>query len=315
MHTFRVTRDLDHSATAVWELLANFADTYVYHPVVAFSESVNGQRTGLGAQRRCDLYSGGSVQERIVAYRDSPYQDLEDLKERTGITVPNIRRLAEADGFRSLMLDRRQALWEARALKDAPDLPLFTASETRDEGVGQTVALPPMPVCEQVVADYQTLRLSLKAHPLSFVRKSLRKQRFISTEELKTSKPFQRVQMAGIVLIRQRPGSAKGVCFITLEDEFGTANLVVWPKVMEAYRPVIMAARLLSIKGYVQRDVDIIHVVVTHLEDRSDVLLKLSPELMETSLARADEVNKPVPPASRTHPRNVRVIPKSRDFH
>lgn len=250
---------------------------------------------------------------RLVAARDAPYRDLKDLQDRAGLTAPHVRRLAEADALRSMFLDRRQALWDAKALRDAPDLPLF--QNTRDEGTEEPVALPAMPVCEQVVADYQTLRLSLKKHPMAFLRASLKAQRFTDCAELTGKRAWQKVSMAGLVLIRQRPGSAKGVCFITIEDETGVANLVVWPKVMAQFRRVIMQSRLIVIHGYVQRDVDIIHVVAQRLEDRSDALLALSPDAMPTAMAHADEVNKPVPSPSAKHPRDVRIIPKSRDFH
>ena len=250
---------------------------------------------------------------RLVDARDAPFRDLKALQDRAGLTAPHVRRLAEADALRSMFLDRRQALWDASALRDAPDLPLFQGA--RDEGMEAPVALPAMPVCEQVVADYQTLRLSLKKHPMAFLRRSLAAQGYTDCTALKTSRAWQKISMAGLVLIRQRPGSAKGVCFITIEDEFGVANLVVWPKVMEQFRKIVMQSRLLVIHGYVQRDVDVIHVVAERLEDRSDALLRLSPEGMATTAARADHVAHPLPASSGRHPRDVRIIPKSRDFH
>jgi len=250
---------------------------------------------------------------RLVDARDAPYRDLDDLKTRSGLSAAHIRRLAEGDALRSLFLDRRQALWDAKALRDAPDLPLFQGA--RDEGAEVPVPLPVMPVCEQVVADYQTLRLSLKKHPMAFLRGSLSKQGYIDCAQLREARGWQKVSMAGLVLIRQRPGSAKGVCFITIEDEMGVANLVVWPKIMAQFRKVIMQSRLIVIHGYVQRDVDVIHVVAERLEDRSDALLRLSPEGMATAMAHADEVNKPVPAGRGRHPRHVEIIPKSRDFH
>jgi error-prone DNA polymerase len=250
---------------------------------------------------------------RLVDARDAPFRDLKVLQDRAGLTAPHVRRLAEADALRSMFLDRRQALWDASALRDAPDLPLFQG--TRDEGLEAPVALPAMPVCEQVVADYQTLRLSLKKHPMAFLRRSLAAQGYTDCTALKTSCARQKISMAGLVLIRQRPGSAKGVCFITIEDEFGVANLVVWPKVMEQFRKIVMQSRLLVIHGYVQRDVDVIHVVAERLEDRSDALLRLSPEGMAATVARADHVAHTLPAPSGRHPRDVRIIPKSRDFH
>ncbi|WPY95771.1 error-prone DNA polymerase [Limimaricola variabilis] len=266
---------------------------------------------------------GGLASElaaRIVAARDAPYETPEDLKSRAGIGAAVVRRLAAADAMRSMFLDRRQALWEARSLRDAPDLPLFR--EVRDEGAEVPVALPAMPVCEQVVADYQTLRLSLKAHPMAFLRKSLRAQGYASAADLARAGQGQRLKLAGLVLIRQKPGSAKGVCFITLEDETGVANLVVWPKVMTQFRRVVMQARLLVVEGYVQRDVEIVHFVAQRLEDRSDALTRLAPGGLVPPLSHADAVKNPVQGSARGsgapangHPRNARILPPSRDFH
>ncbi|MFV2053051.1 error-prone DNA polymerase [Aliiroseovarius sp. YM-037] len=253
--------------------------------------------------------------ERMSRLRDTPYRDLEDLKTRVKLDAGTMRRLAAADAFRSMGLDRRAALWEARALKDAPDLPLFTSNDVRDEGGETPVALPQMPICEHVVADYQTTRLSLKAHPMSFLRKSMARQGYSAAGELPNMRNGQPVSLGGIVLIRQRPGSAKGVCFITLEDETGVANLVVWSKVMTQYRKVIMRARLIDVRGYVQRDEDVIHIVVHHLEDRTDALNRLSNDPLDVQVARADHVVRPLPSSSHRHPRDVRIIPKSRDFH
>jgi error-prone DNA polymerase len=253
--------------------------------------------------------------QRIQSTRTAPFEDLEDLHTRAGISARVIHRLAAADAMRSMGLDRRGALWQARALKDAPDLPLFTTNEIRDEGADLHVTLPQMPTSEHVVADYQTLRLSLKAHPMAFLRASMARQGYMPAGNLIQTRNGQRIAIAGIVLIRQRPGSAKGVCFITLEDETGVANLVVWPKVMEAFRKVIMGARLIDVQGYVQREADVIHVVVQHLRDRSDALDSLSNEPVRIALSRADEVTRPIPQSRARHPRDARVIPKSRDFH
>ena len=262
------------------------------------------------------------VARRLVAARDTPFRDIDSLRRRAGLTAAHLRRLAEADAMRSMFLDRRQALWEAKGVADAPDLPLFR--EGPDEGAEPPVGLPPMPLAEQVVADYQTLRLSLKRHPMAFLRRSLTAQGYTTCAALENARNWQKVRLAGLVLIRQRPGSAKGVCFITLEDETGVANLVIWPKMMERYRKVIMQSRLLVVEGVIQREVDIIHVVAEHLEDRSDALLRLAPDGLAPAMAHADEVNRPVQGSARNpqlpapnarHPRDVRIIPKSRDFH
>ncbi|MEM7614578.1 MAG: OB-fold nucleic acid binding domain-containing protein, partial [Pseudomonadota bacterium] len=254
-----------------------------------------------------------AIAERMMEVRAQPFGDLRDLKARARVDAGTMSKLAAADTFRSIGLDRRHALWEAQALRDAPDLPLF--QEAQAEGQDHIVTLPQMPTCEHVVADYQTLRLSLKAHPMAFLRKSMTRQGYATCETLQHMRSGQSIRLAGLVLIRQRPGSAKGVCFITLEDETGVANLVVWPKVMEAYRKPIMQSRLIDVRGTVQRDADVIHVVAHQLTDRSDALNGLYNEPMEVPLARADEVRKPMPNATRNHPRNVRIIPKSRDFH
>ncbi|MDZ4392078.1 error-prone DNA polymerase, partial [Cypionkella sp.] len=253
--------------------------------------------------------------ERLMTARDAPFADLEAIKLQAQLNVATIRKLAAADAFRSMGLDRRAALWEARALKDAPDLPLF--SEIRDEGFEPLITLPTMPLREHVVTDYQTLRLSLKAHPMSFLRASMVRQGYRAAADLATLRNGQRLRLAGLVLVRQRPGSAKGVCFITLEDETGVVNLVVWPKVMAAFRKAIMTARLLQVTGRVQRDPasGVTHVVVEQLNDRSDALLHLSGSPFAPPLSRADEVAHPIPAPTLGHPRNAKVIPNSRDFH
>jgi error-prone DNA polymerase len=179
------------------------------------------------------------------------------------------------------------------------------------------VTLPTMPQAEHVVADYQTLRLSLKAHPLSFFRASLRGQGFAASDELPGMFHGQKVSLAGLVLVRQKPGSAKGVCFITLEDETGVANLVIWPKLFEHFRAIIMSARLLVVHGRVQSDGRVIHVVAGQLENRTDRLDALSEGAMPPPDACGDHPTHPIAGqvGGRRHPRDVRVIPKSRDFH
>jgi error-prone DNA polymerase len=245
-----------------------------------------------------------------------------------------IERLASADCFNSLGLTRRQALWDARSLIAAPDLPLFAAAAARDEGAEKALTrLPVMPLSEEVVADYQTQRLSLKAHPLAFLRADLAERGFVRAADLRARRYRASVQVAGVVLIRQRPGSAKGVCFITLEDETGVANIVIWPDVMEKQRKVIMGARLMEVRGRVEYDDEVVHVIATQLTDATGSLHALSDDLLVSPIARADHVNNPLPsraqapdfeppgPANRDcgwrggHPRDARIIPKSRDFH
>jgi error-prone DNA polymerase len=251
----------------------------------------------------------------LVARR--PYQTVEDLRSRGGVPVHAIQRLAAADAFRSMGLDRRAALWDSRALKQVPDLPLFVYAEARDEGVEEEPAqLPAMPLSEHVVNDYQTIRLSLKAHPMEFLREHYVSKKFIAADQLKSLRNGKGLSIAGLVLIRQRPGSSKGVVFITIEDETGIANLVIWPDLFEKQRKIVMGARLMTVHGIVQRDEDdnVIHVVARRLEDHSHMLRHLSEDIMTAPLARADAPGAMRPPPGR-HPRDVEVIPKSRDFH
>jgi error-prone DNA polymerase len=289
---------------------------------------------------------------RLVAARleGGPFHDVAELRERAGVSPALLERLAAADAFGSMGLARRQALWDARSLIAAPDLPLFAAAAARDEGAERAVTrLPQMPFSEEVVADYQTQRLSLKAHPLAFLRASLAERGFVRACDLRDRKFRSMVQVAGVVLIRQRPGSAKGVCFITLEDETGVVNLVVWPNLKEKQRRVVMGARLMEVRGRVEYDDEVVHVIAAHMTDATHELHRLSEDLLPAAVARADHVNSPLPsrwgpsqmregkddpfrpieydqwtppgPGNREcgfvkgHPRDVRVIPKSRDFH
>jgi error-prone DNA polymerase len=254
--------------------------------------------------------------ERVVARR--PYATVEELQSRGRAPVHAIQRLAAADAFRSMGLDRRAALWDSRALRQAPDLPLFAHAEARNEGGETTPAqLPAMPLAEHVISDYQTIRLSLKAHPMQFLRAHYAAQKFVAAEELASLKDGRRLSMAGVVLIRQRPGTSKGVVFITIEDETGIANLVVWPHVFEKQRKIVMGARLMAVHGVIQRDPDsaVIHVVAARLEDHTPLLGRLSDDsLLPARLEKPDSQGSWNRPQSR-HPRNVEIIPKSRDFH
>jgi error-prone DNA polymerase len=151
---------------------------------------------------------------------------------------------------------------------------------------------------------------------MGFLREHYAAQKFITASQLKSVKDGKRLSLAGLVLIRQRPGSAKGVVFITIEDETGVANLVVWPDVFEKQRKIVMGARLMAVHGIVQRDPDsdVIHVVVRRLEDHNHMLRHLSDESLPSTLSQGDAAGSWRPPAAR-HPRDVEIIPKSRDFH
>jgi len=261
----------------------------------------------------------------------SAFADIDDLQRHSGLRLPVLERLAAADAMRSLGLDRRQALWAVKGLADSAPLPLFAWRGVRETGSEPCVALPEMPLSEHVVCDYQTQRLSLKAHPMSFLRTHLAAGRVSTCADLSNVRDGARVAVAGVVLVRQRPGSAKGVVFMTIEDETGIANVVVWPKTLESYRRVIMGAKLILIRGRIQCHGGIIHVVSSSVEDRTDLLAALmeDPKAARSTAAEgAGETLRPSPEATRPlsmsrkdqggmrrHPRNQRIIPRSRDFH
>ena len=194
---------------------------------------------------------------------------------------------------------------------------MFAYAEARDEGAeAEPASLPAMPLSEHVVNDYQTIRLSLKAHPMTFLRDCYAGQKFVTANELGSLRDGKRLSIAGLVLIRQRPGSSNGVIFITIEDETGIANLVVWPDLFGKQRKIVMGARLMAVHGIVQRDPDsaVIHVVAQRLEDHTHMLRHLSKDIIAAPLSRGDAPGAMRPPPGR-HPRDVEIIPKSRDFH
>ena len=259
--------------------------------------------------------------ERLMTARGQGYEDPAAIRRRAGLRRAPLEALAAADAFRSAGLDRRQALWSVRGEAKDLALPLFAAADAREQGADAAVQLPDMPRSEHVLQDYQTIRLSLKDHPMSFLRQVYGQMGVKTAQEINHLRNGTRASLAGVVLVRQRPGSAKGVCFITVEDETGVANLVVWPRVMETYRPVVMGARLLLVKGRVQSAEGVTHLVAEELIDRTADLTLLSEDAsraLDNALAHADEVRRPVDdhrvPVAR-HPRQVRIIPKSRDFH
>ena len=260
------------------------------------------------------------VDARIVDARHVPYPDIAALARRAGISASAIETLAGADAFRSMGLVRRQALWQARALAKAPPLPLFEAADERGEGPEPAVALPAMADGEQVVEDYRTLRLSLRAHPLAFLRERLAGRGALAAEAMARAQDGDRAATAGLVLVRQRPGSAKGVIFMTLEDETGVVNVVVWPNILERYRRAVLGGRLAMVRGRVQRAGEIVHLVAAHVEDLTHWLDLLTPDqgAVQPSAESAETGDghgrqRPAATPAR-HPRNQRVIPRSRDF-
>ncbi|WP_230769302.1 error-prone DNA polymerase [Sphingomonas sp. Leaf4] len=246
--------------------------------------------------------------EAIVAAR--PFAQVEELARRAGLPQRALRLLADADACRSIGLDRREALWEARRTPDA-ELPLFAHARAAELGIELAMALPAMPPVEQVVTDYQTLRLSLKGHPLAFLRERLERRRVASCAQVGAAKAGTRCTTAGLVLVRQRPGKGNAI-FVTLEDETGIVNVVLWARLFEAYRREVMGARLMLVEGEVQRSPEgVVHLMGARVWDGSTLLDTLGDGPMTPRSGSGDGAR---PPAAR-HPRDVRLVPKSRDFH
>ena len=254
--------------------------------------------------------------DNIITFRNGFYPSPEMIQRRADVPKAALVLLAEADAMRSIGLDRREASWHIRRLPDAETLPLFEHADAKELTEEPLILIPAITTSEHIVADYQTLGLSIKGHPMMFLRNLYKSGGAIPCSETKKLIHGKRVKVAGIVLIRQKPGSAKGVVFITIEDETGIANLVIWPSLLERFRKVVMGARLVWVDGIVQRsDEGIIHIVVDTIIDRSFELLTLSDEQLPPSFARADEIKRPIPEGRSRHPRNVSILPKSRDFH
>ncbi|PNE12817.1 MAG: error-prone DNA polymerase [Beijerinckiaceae bacterium] len=214
----------------------------------------------------------------VAARADQPFASIDDLWRRAGVPAASLVRLAGADAFRpSLKLSRRAALWAIKALRDEP-LPLFAAAaSTREaeavpEAQEPAVALRPMTAGGEVVEDYGHVGLTLRSHPVSFLRGDLRRQRIVPCTEAMQARDGRWLRTAGLVLVRQMPGSAKGVMFITIEDETGIANLVIWPKVFEKQRRIILSARMMAVNGRIQREGEVVHLVAQHLTDLSPAL-------------------------------------------
>jgi len=237
---------------------------------------------------------------QIVANRTPLYDSIDDLWRRADVPVSALERLAEADAFRSLGIDRRRALWDIKGLADTP-LPLFAAADRgrnrpEPEVIEPFLALMPMSEGAEVVEDYNTMSLSLRAHPVSFLRPDLKTRGIVSCDELSRIRDGRRVVIAGLVLMRQRPGTAKGVMFMTVEDETGVANLILWKDRIEAQRPIVIGATMVACHGRLQREGSVTHVIVERLED-------LTPELR--SIARNRTIS--------SSDRPLRIT--ARDFH
>jgi error-prone DNA polymerase len=222
--------------------------------------------------------------KRLIAARGEGYPDPGALWRHSGLGRAAVERLAEADAFRSTGLDRRRALWALKALGEPP-LPLFAVVEATPACSSEARAmtlLPEMPLGEHVVEDYASLSLTLKRHPLAFLRRELAQEGLVTAADLGHLPVDQPLAIAGVVLIRQRPGSANGVVFITIEDETGIANLIVWPQILERFRRAALGATLLRCTGKLQREKTVIHVVADRLDDLTPRLNTLRDRTGET---------------------------------
>ena len=245
---------------------------------------------------------GGLRQENmllLLARRIQPYTSIRALQE-VGLSQTALEKLADADAFRSLGLDRREAMWQVAALHKEQFIKVEKGKTPNFEGQALTlfedadepVSLPVMTTAEHVVQDYASMSLSLKAHPVSFVRENLRKLGVSTAAAHKTLRNGQFIKVAGLVLVRQRPGTASGICFITLEDETGTFNLVVWRNLFEEYRKAILGAKLLMVEGHLQIEGEVVHVIAQRCHNLNPLLGLLTSSTDEApveTFARGDE--------------------------
>ncbi|WP_443947294.1 error-prone DNA polymerase [Pedobacter sp. AW1-32] len=253
----------------------------------------------------------------IEEKRDTGFTTIHALQD-AGISLSSLEKLADADAFNSLGMHRRQALWEVSALADRP-IALFE-NQPSESTLEQQTELPLMSKAEHVIQDYASTALSLKAHPVSFIREQLKLLHVLANRDLDEVKDGQTLKIAGLVLVRQRPGTAAGVCFITIEDETGFTNLVVFQKLFEQYRKEILHARLLMVEGKLQREGEVVHIIVKRCFDLSKMLRNMgNSETAQTKndfpavgYSRADERSAPYP--SENKKLGESVIPQGRNF-
>ncbi|HKR24254.1 MAG TPA: OB-fold nucleic acid binding domain-containing protein, partial [Allosphingosinicella sp.] len=264
--------------------------------------------------------------ESILAARaQAPFTSIEDVWRRSGVPRAALERLADADAFHGFGLSRRQALWQVRGLGAAP-LPLFAAADARETVLTREprVALTPMTEGREVVEDYRSVQLSLRAHPLAFLRPMLEARGILPCGALHGIRDGRKVGVAGIVLVRQRPG-AGNVTFVTIEDETGIANVIIWQRGFEAQRRIVLSAAMIGVKGTLQREGEVIHVIADRLEDLTLLLHSVGARDFPHRTAPGDGAvhgGAPDPrerkprPSDRLGKGKLPTIPiRSRDFH
>ena len=253
--------------------------------------------------------------DKLIAARGRGYASVEALAVRTRLPNHLLRSLADADACQSIGLDRRMALWAVRQLPDDAPLPLFAAANARELGDEPDVHLPAMPLGEEVSTDYQTLKLSLKSHPMAILRPIFQREKLLNSIEI-ARRNGAWVRTAGVVLVRQRPGKGNAI-FITLEDEVGIVNVLLWARLFEKFRREVMGSRLMMVEGRVQISTEgVVHLMCERVHDRSPELLRLMRDReLGGGMHPAAPLDHGTNSSSAYHPRNVRILPKSRDFH
>ncbi|MCW2338290.1 error-prone DNA polymerase [Sphingobium sp. B2D3A] len=246
-------------------------------------------RLGLRQVRGLSNADGAAI---VGARGTGAFGSVEDVWRRSGVQRASIEKLADADAFHGFGTDRRQGLWKVRGLGEAP-LPLFAAADRAAqtisaEGIEPDVSLRPLADGREVIEDYRTLQLSLRAHPLTFVRDDLTRRGVTRCADLATIRDGRHVEVAGIILVRQKPGSAKGLLFITIEDESGIANGILWPDRFEAQRRTVMSASMIGMKGRVQKEGDVIHVICDRIIDHGDLLRRVGDMSFPHKTGRGD---------------------------
>ena len=254
-------------------------------------------RLGLRQVRGLSNTDGAAI---VGARGAGSFESVEDVWRRSGVQRAAIEKLADADAYHAFGADRRQGLWKVRGLGETP-LPLFAAADRAAEGfsaegVEPDVALRPLTDGREVVEDYRALQLSLRAHPLTFLRDELARRGVTRCADLATIRDGRHVEVAGIVLVRQKPGSAKGVLFLTIEDETGIANGILWPDRFEAQRRTVMSASMIGMKGRVQKEGEVVHVICDRIIDHGDLLHRVGEMSFPHRTGRGDAGQHPGSP-------------------
>ena len=309
----------------------------IEHDVTALPIDVNDSGWDNGLDDRCDALALRLGFRQIDGFRESwatalatartagSFVSIEDLARRTALPQRALTLLADADAFGSIGKERRVAAWDVRRTPPV-QLPLFAAAAAPELGAEPDANLPAMPLSEEVAADYQLTRLSLKDHPMTFLRPIFAREGVLTAAEAAQAKDGRRAKVAGIVLVRQRPGKGNAI-FVTIEDETGVTNGLMWARDFEANRRAVMASRLMILEGTIQRSEEgVTHLMTVRVQDRTADLARLSSDHDAAPAPMPpDEILRPVhtrgrdprhAPAPRPHhPRDVRLLPKSRDFH